>query len=75
VKSPKKTWRKYMQQITGTKKFQNGIQVFLTNEGKELSDFFPFEELIEMKINAFDLLENPKIYRIDVKNHRIESSV
>ena len=64
-----------MQQITGTKKFQNGIQVFSTDEGKELSDFFPFEELIEMKINAFDLLENPKIYRIDVKNHKIESSV
>ena len=64
-----------MQQITRTKKFQNGIQVFSTDEGKELSDFFPFEELIEMKINAFDLLENPKIYRIDVKNHKIESSV
>ena len=64
-----------MQQITGTKKFQNGIQVFSTDEGKELSAFFPFEELIEMKINAFDLLENPKIYRIDVKNHKIESSV
>ena len=38
-----------MQQITRTKKFQNGIQVFSTDEGKELSDFFPFEELIEMK--------------------------
>jgi hypothetical protein len=64
-----------MQQITRTKKFQNGIQVFSTDEGKELSDFFPFEELIEMKVNAFDLLENPKIYRIDVKNHKIQSSV
>lgn len=64
-----------MQQITRTKKFQNGIQVFSTHEGKELSDFFPFEELIEMKVNAFDLLENPKIYRIDVKNHKIQSSV
>ncbi len=40
---------------------------------KELSDFFPYETLIEMKIKAFDLLENPKIYRIDVNNHRIES--
>ena len=64
-----------MQHITGTKKYQNGIQVFWTDAGKELSAFFPFEELIDMKINAFDLLENPKIYRIDEKNHRIESSV
>ena len=64
-----------MEQITVTKKYQNGVQVFWTDAGKELSDFFPYEDLIEMKINAFDLLGNPKIYRIDVKNHRIESSV
>jgi len=64
-----------MEKITGTRKFQNGVQVFWTDAGKELSDFFPYEELIGMKINAFDLLGNPKIYRIDVKNHRIESSV
>jgi len=54
-----------MQQIAGTKKYQNGIRVFWTDGGKELSDFFPFEELIDMKINVFDLLENPDIYRID----------
>jgi hypothetical protein len=64
-----------MEPITVTKKYQNGVEVFWTDAGKEVSDFFPYEELIEMKINAFDLLGNPKIYRIDVKNHRIESSV
>jgi hypothetical protein len=71
----KKEGETIMQQIAGTKKYQNGIQVFLTDGGKELSDFFPFEELIDMKINVLDLLENPDIYRIDGKNHRIESSV
>jgi hypothetical protein len=64
-----------MEPITVTKKYQNGVEVFWTDAGKEVSDFFPYEELIEMKINAFDLLGNPKIYRIDIKNHRIESSV
>lgn len=64
-----------MQQIAGIKKYQNGIQVFWTDGGKELSDIFPFEELIDMKIKAFDVLLNPKIYRIDGKNHRIESAV
>jgi hypothetical protein len=64
-----------MEPITVTKKYQNGVQVIWTDAGKEVSDFFPYEELIEMKINAFDLLGNPKIYRIDIKNHRIESSV
>ncbi len=64
-----------MQQIASTRKYQNGIQVFWTEEGKELSDFFPYEELIEMKINALDILKNLKIYRIDAKNQKIESSV
>jgi len=64
-----------MQKIVSSKKFQNGIQVFWTEEGKELTDFFPYEELIDLKINALDLLNNPSIYRIDAKNHKIESSV
>jgi hypothetical protein len=64
-----------MNQITGSRKYQNGIQVFWSEEGKDFGDFFSYEELISMKINALDLLENPKIYRIDVGGHRIESSV
>ena len=64
-----------MQKIGSSKKYQNGIQIFWTEEGKELTDFFPYEELIDMKINALDLLNNPAIYRIDAKKHRIESSV
>jgi len=64
-----------MQKIESSKKHQNGIQVFWTENGKELTDFFPYEELIDMKINALDLLNNPGIYRIDAKNHKIESSV
>jgi len=50
-----------MQQIAGTKGYQKGIQVFWIEKGKEPSDFFPFEEPIEMKINALDLLEKLKI--------------
>ena len=64
-----------MIQITSSKKYQNGIQVFWKEEGKENNDFFPYEELIDMKINALDILDNPKIYRIDPKKHSIESSV
>lgn len=64
-----------MEPITVTKKYQNGVQVIWTDAGKEVSNFFPYEDLIEMKINAFDLPENPKMYRIEVNNHRIESSV
>jgi len=64
-----------MQKIESSKKYQNGIQVFWKVEGKELTDFFPYEELIAMKINALDLLKNPAIYRVDAENHKLESTV
>jgi hypothetical protein len=64
-----------MQQIVSSKKYPNGIQVFRADAGKDGADFFRYEELIDMKINVFDVLNNPKIYQIDAGEHRIESSV
>ena len=64
-----------MQKIASSKKYQNGIQVFWTEAGKDGEDFFRFEELIDMKINALDLLTNPGNYRVDQAKHTIESSV
>jgi len=61
-----------MEQITGSKKYQNGIQVFWTDDGGEQNGFFPFEELVEQKINALDLLNNPNLYLVNVPGHRIE---
>ncbi len=69
------TGGKQMHKIESCTKYQNGIQIFWTEEEKKFADFFPYEELIDMKINVLDLLKNPAIYRIDVKNHKIESSV
>ena len=54
---------------------QNDIQVFWTEEEQEFHDFFPYAELVNMKINVLDLLQNPKFYRINAKKHAIESSV
>ncbi|MGB7992209.1 hypothetical protein [Methanoregula sp.] len=64
-----------MQKIVSSKKYQNGIEVFWSDAGKASKDFFPYEELIEQKINALDLLKNPGIYLIDRAKHTIESSV
>ncbi len=64
-----------MKSIEKSRKYQNGIQVFWTDEEKEFADFFPYEELIAMKINALDLLKNPGIYRVNEKSHKLESSV
>ena len=64
-----------MQQITRSKKFQNGIQVFWTDKGTDLSDFFSYEDLVDLRINAFDLLNNPRIYQVNPSGHKIESLV
>ena len=64
-----------MQQITGSKKFQNGVQVFWTDAGTDRNDFFTYEDLVDQKINALDVLNNPQIYVINVPGHKIESSV
>jgi len=64
-----------MQQITGSKKFQNGIQVFWTDKGTDLNEFFSYEDLIDQRINAFDLLNNPRIYQMNAASHKIESLV
>ncbi len=64
-----------MEQITATKKYTNGIEVIWSDADMDRGDFFTYEELIGMQINALDILNNPKIYRIDAANHRLESSV
>jgi len=64
-----------METISGSKKYQNGIQVFWKAGEKPGEDFFTYEELIDMKINALDVLNNPGLYRVDAGGHRIESSV
>lgn len=64
-----------MQQITSSKKYQNGIQVFWTGEGGEQFAFFTYEELVDQKINGLDVLNNPRLYRVNAAGHRLESSV
>ena len=64
-----------MEKIESSRKFQNGIQVLWTEKGEERSAFFSYEELVDRKINALDLLDNPKNYRVDPGKNLIESSV
>ncbi|MDD5144486.1 SRPBCC domain-containing protein [Methanoregula sp.] len=61
-----------MEQITRSKKYQNGIQVFWTEEGNEKNDFFSYDALVEQRINALDLLNNPRLYLMNAPGHRIE---
>jgi hypothetical protein len=60
-----------MQPITSSQKKPTGIDVFWQEGGTKRREFFSFPELIDMRINAVDLLDHPQLYRIDGENHRI----
>ena len=64
-------WSDCMHDIVGSKKMENGIAVFWMEKEEEKYDSFNFSELIDMKINALDLLERPKSYKVDVPGHKI----
>ncbi len=60
-----------MYDITSAKKMENGVVVFY--EAKEVKKYesFNYEELIDLKINALDLIEHPKMYSVDVEVHKV----
>jgi hypothetical protein len=60
-----------MQKIVSCKKMENGIVVFWIDKDEKKYDSFNYSELIDMKVNALDLLEHPTSYGIDVEAHRL----
>jgi hypothetical protein len=60
-----------MNDIVGSKKMENGIVVFWMEKDEKKYDSFNYAELIDMKINALDLLEHPKSYKVDVPGHKL----
>ena len=60
-----------MQEIVATTKKDTGIDVTWEEKGKKKNEFFSFSELIDMKINALDLLDHPNLYKIDAKKHKM----
>ena len=61
-----------MEEITTTKKMENGIALYYGALGAREFVSFNYSELIDMKINALDLLENPKDYILDKENHLVQ---
>jgi len=45
--------------------------VFWMEKDEKKYDSFNYAELIDMKINALDLLEHPKSYKVDVTGHKL----
>jgi hypothetical protein len=63
-----------MYDIVSSKKMENGIAVYWMEKGTKKFDSFNYAELIDLKINAADLLLHPASYRIDVQGHRLASA-
>jgi hypothetical protein len=60
-----------MHEIVSSRKMENGIVVFWKENDEKTFDSFNYSELIDMRINALDLLLNPHAYRVDKEAHRI----
>jgi hypothetical protein len=56
--------------ITGVKR-EDGIIVLWQDQQQMKSMFFEYRDLIEQRINALDLLDHPKMYRLDPESHTI----
>jgi len=60
-----------MHDIISSRKMENGIVVFWNEKGEDKYESFNYQELIDMKINALDLLDHPKAYKIDKTAHTL----
>lgn len=54
-----------MYDIKASKRMGNDITVSYEVDGKTRFESFNFQDLIDLKINALDLLDRPMTYRID----------
>lgn len=60
-----------MKDIVATRKMENGVAVYYQEGAEKKFESFNYSELIDLKINALDLLEDPKNYAVDPKGHKI----
>jgi hypothetical protein len=62
-----------MHDVVSSKKMENGIVVFWDEKVEKKYESFNYQELIDMKINALDLLDRPKSYKVDSDKHQLIS--
>jgi hypothetical protein len=60
-----------MENIFKCKKTDTGVTLVRMEGKSEKQEFFSFAELEEMRIKVPDLIENPKLFRIDLQEHKI----
>ncbi|WP_321504342.1 hypothetical protein [uncultured Methanoregula sp.] len=62
-----------MHDIKASKKMENGIVVSFEVDGRNQFESFNYQELVDLKINALDLLDRPMSYKIDRAARKIIS--
>jgi len=60
-----------MYDIKASKKMGDDILISYEENGTNKFESYNFQDLLDMKINALDLLDRPMKYRVDTANHRI----
>lgn len=60
-----------MHDIVTTRKMENGVACYYEKGEKTELESFNYQELIDMKINALDLLKDPNNYAVDPAAHRV----
>jgi hypothetical protein len=60
-----------MQKIERTERCGDGVNVTWKKAGKETTTYFSFTQLIDMQVNALDILEHPGSWGMDEKTGKI----
>jgi hypothetical protein len=60
-----------MYEVAMSRKMENGIVVFWMERNDTRYESFNYQELQDAGINALDLLDRPKSYRVDPAAHKI----
>ncbi len=50
---------------------ENGLGVFWMEKEEKIYESFNYAEMIDMKINALDLLKRPKSHKVDAAGHKL----
>ena len=60
-----------MRRILKTERLGDGVSVTWDEEEGEMTQYYPFSRLIDLKVNALDILQNPGNYGIDEKTREV----
>ena len=60
-----------MQKIVRTERCGDGVNVVWKKAGKDTTSYFSFTQLIDMQVNALDLLAHPQSWGMDEKNGKV----